>query len=68
MSENTFFEIHRSDAVKILLSKESNPNQYTNLRLGELLESYFSQKSIGRTYIVKEDHLDLSNPLDIKTF
>lgn len=68
MSEKTFYEMHRSDAVQLLLRWEKNPNKHTNLRLGELLEDYYPGKSVNRTYIVKEDNLLLKNSLNIKTF
>jgi hypothetical protein len=68
MTEKKFYEIHRSDAIYLLLEKEKNPTQYTNLRLAELLEEYFPEKSKMREYIVKEDDLPLDNKLTIKTF
>jgi hypothetical protein len=67
MEEKKFYEIHRSDAIKVLLSKEKNPSLHTNLRLAELLEKYFPEK--GREYIVKEDDLELGeNSLTSSTF
>jgi hypothetical protein len=68
MAEKKFFEIHRSDAIYLLLSKEKNPTSYTNLRLAELLEEYFPEKSENRSYVVKEDDLPLENKLTSKTF
>ena len=58
MESNKFYEIHRSDAIQVLLVKEKNPQYYTNIRLAELLEDYFPEKQRG--YIVKEDDLALS--------
>lgn len=66
MAEKKFFEIHRSDAVQLLLYKEKFPHTFTNLRLAELLEQHYPEKS--RQYIVKEDNLLLDNPLNTKTF
>lgn len=68
MAEKKFFEIHRSDAVQLLLYKEKYPHTYTNLRLAELLEQHYPEKSKERSYIVKEDDLTLENPLNTKTF
>jgi hypothetical protein len=56
-NDEQFFELHRSDAIQILLSKEKTPTQYTNLKLAELLEEYFPEKA--RSYIVKEDDIPL---------
>jgi len=62
-----FYEMHRSEAVHILLGKDKLASTYTNLKLAELLESYFPEK--GRLYLVKEDHLPLAeNRLTSKTF
>jgi hypothetical protein len=66
--QKKFYEIHRSDAVNILLRWERHPNKHTNVRLGELLEEYHPGKSTNRTYIVKEDDLPLDNPLTLNTF
>ena len=65
--EETFYEMHRSEATQILLGKDRFASTYTNLKLAELLESHFPGK--GRLYLVKEDHLPLSeNCLTAKTF
>jgi len=59
MENKLFFEMHRSEAIKILLTKENYPSQYTNLRLAELLEEYFPEKE--RSYIIIEDIHTLNN-------
>jgi hypothetical protein len=59
MEDKTFYEMHRSDAVQVLLAKEKYPKFYTNLELAKLLEEYFPDKK--RNYIVKEDNLPLSD-------
>jgi hypothetical protein len=65
--EETFYEMHRSDAVQILLGKHKAASLYTNLKLAELLETLFPEKK--RMYLVKEDHLELSgDTLTAKTF
>jgi hypothetical protein len=64
--EKTFYEMHRSDAIQVLLGKDKLASTYTNLKLAELLESYFSGKE--RMYLVKEDHLPLENQLTAKSF
>ena len=62
-----FYEMHRSDAIHILLGKDKLVSTYTNLKLAELLENYFPEKS--RLYLVKEDHLPLAkDSLTTKTF
>lgn len=66
MENEKFYEIHRSDAIKILLTQEKYPMQHSNLTLAELLEEHFPEKN--RNYIVKEDNLELNNPLTAKTF
>jgi hypothetical protein len=66
MENKVFYELHRSTAVKILLSVEKNPTHYTNLKLAELLENHFPAKA--RSYIVKEDDLPLSNALTYSDF
>lgn len=66
MENKVFYELHRSTAVKILLSVEKNPTHYTNLKLAELLENHFPEKA--RSYIVKEDDLPLSNALTYSDF
>jgi hypothetical protein len=52
-----YYQIHRSDAIQILLTKEKIPSLNTNLKLAELLEKYFPEKD--REYIVIEDDLPL---------
>jgi len=52
-----YFAIHRSEAIKKLLEKERYPMQYTNIKLGELLEHYYPKPE--GVYIVKEDDLPL---------
>lgn len=65
--EKQFYEMHRSEAVQILLGKDKIASTYTNLKLAELLENYFPEKP--RAYLVKEDHLPLSGDiLSSKTF
>ena len=65
--EKTFYEMHRSDAVQILLGKDRFASTYTNLTLAEKLEKVFPKKK--RMYLVKEDHLKLSGDvLTAKTF
>jgi len=65
--EETFYEMHRSDAVQILLGKDKLASTYTNLKLADQLEKHFPEKK--RLYLVKEDHLDLSgDKLTAKTF
>lgn len=66
MEKKVFYELHRSTAVQVLLSVDKNPNQYTNLKLAEMLEKHFPEKT--RSYIVKEDDLPLSNELTIRDF
>jgi len=62
-----FFEMHRSDAVQILLGKDKLSSTYSNLKLASLLEFYFAGKK--RMYLVKEDHLPLGEyTLTVKTF
>jgi hypothetical protein len=66
MENKVFYELHRSTAVKILLSVDKNPTQYTNLKLAEMLEQHFPEKE--RSYIVKEDNLLLNNALTFSDF
>jgi hypothetical protein len=64
---NQFYEIHRSDAIQVLLYKEAYPSRMTNLKLAELLEEHFPEKE--RSYIVKEDAIPLEkNILTFKEF
>jgi len=65
--KKTFYEMHRADAVQILLGKDKLAGTYTNLKLAEELEKRFDKDS--RMYLVKEDHLELSgHTLTAKTF
>ena len=66
MENKVFYELHRSTAIKLLLSVDKNPVQHTNLTLAEMLEKHFPEKE--RSYIVKEDNLTLSNPLTYSDF
>lgn len=59
MKEKLFYEMHRSDAIQILLRKVKHPSVHTNLKLAELLEEYFPEKE--RSYIVIEDIHPLKN-------
>ena len=62
-----FYEMHRSEAIQILLGKDKVVSTYSNLKLASLLEFYFPQKK--RLYLVKEDHLPLAEDrLTAKTF
>ena len=65
--EKTFYEMHRSDAVQILLGKDKFANTYTNLKLAEELEKRFDKEQ--RMYLVKEDNIKLNgHTLTAKTF
>ncbi len=64
--DKQFHEMHRSDAIQILLGKDKLASTYTNLKLAELLESHFPGKE--RMYLVKEDHLPIENSLSVKSF
>lgn len=64
--DKTFYEMHRSDAIQVLLGKDKLASTYTNLKLAELLESSFPEKE--RMYLVKEDHLQLKNQITAKEF
>ena len=61
-----FYEMHRSDAIQVLLGKDKLVSTYTNLKLAKLLEELYPEKE--RMYLVKEDHLDLGNPMTAKSF
>ena len=61
--EKQVFEIHRGTAIDALLAHEKNPLIHTNIKIAELLEQYYPEKS----YIVKEDFLELKEP-SIKNF
>ena len=64
--DKQFYEMHRSEAIQVLLGKDKLVSTYTNLKLAELLESSFPGKE--RMYLVKEDHLPLTNSLTSKSF
>lgn len=64
MADKKFFQIHRTTAIDLLLSKEKNPTQYTNLNLAELLEQNYPEKN--RSYIVIEDDLRLDKKYIIR--
>ena len=64
--DKQFYEMHRSDAIQVLLGKDKLVSTYTNLKLAALLEELFPEKE--RMYLVKEDHLALTNPLSAKEF
>jgi len=65
--EKTFYEMHRSDAVQILLGKDKLANTFTNLKLAAKLEKHFPDKK--RLYLIKEDHIPLNgDTLTAKTF
>ena len=53
------FEMHRSDAITVLLSKENVPSQYTNLRLAHLLEFYYP--NYNRSYLIRDDDIVIAN-------
>ena len=66
MKEN-FYEMHRSEAVHVLLGKDKFASSFTNLKLSDQLESHFPEKN--RMYLVKEDRLPLGDyRLTAKTF
>ena len=52
-----FYEMHRSEAIQVLLGKDKLASTRTNLNLAEMLEVKFPDKE--RLYLVKEDHLPL---------
>ena len=65
--KETFYEMHRSEAIQVLLGKYKLARTFTNLKLAEKLENDFPKKK--RFYLVKEDHLELSgDTLTAKTF
>ena len=65
--EKQFYEMHRSEAIQILLGKDKLAGTRTNLNLAEMLETKFPRKE--RMYLVKEDHLPLGEyNLTSKTF
>ena len=65
--KETFYEMHRSEAIQVLLGKDKFARTYTNLKLAEKLEKLFTKKK--RLYLVKEDHLELNgDTLTAKTF
>ena len=64
--QKQFYEMHRSDSIQVLLGKDKLVSTYTNLKLAKLLEDLFPEKE--RMYLVKEDHLPLSNSVTLKSF
>jgi hypothetical protein len=66
MENKEFYEVHRSTAIKLLLSVDKNPTQHTNLTLAEMLEKKFPEKK--RSYIVKEDDLPLTDAMNFSDF
>jgi hypothetical protein len=65
--QKEFYEMHRSDAIQVLLGKDKLASLHTNLKLAEQLEKHFPEKT--RLYLVKEDHLPLGkNLLTYKNF
>ena len=65
--KETFYEMHRSDAVQILLGKDKLASTFTNLNLAAKLEKHFPEKK--RMYLIKEDHIALNgDTLTAKTF
>jgi len=65
--KETFYEMHRSEAVQVLLGKDKLANTFTNLKLADQLEKHFPEKK--RLYLVREDNIDLEgNILTAKTF
>jgi len=65
--EKVFYEMHRKDAVHILLGKDKLASLHTNLKLAKLLEQHFPEKD--RMYLVKEDDITLGKySLDLSTF
>lgn len=67
MKGQQFFEMHRSEAIQVLLGKDKLARTRTNLNLAEMLEVKFPSKE--RLYLVKEDHLPLGEyKLTSKTF
>lgn len=65
--ERNFFEMHRSEAIQVLLGKDKLAQTYTNLKLAEELEKKFPEKE--RMYLVREDNIPLNEiRLTSKTF
>jgi len=65
--KETFYEMHRSEAVQVLLGKDKLASTFTNLKLAEQLEKQFPNKK--RLYLVREDNIDLEgDTLTAKTF
>jgi hypothetical protein len=59
------YEMHRSEAITVLLKVLKHPQLFNNIELAEMLEDVNN----SRIYIVKEDHLELGNKsLTAKTF
>ena len=65
--KETFYEMHRSEAVQVLLGKDKVASTFTNLKLAEQLEKQFPDKK--RLYLVREDNIKLEGyTLTAKTF
>jgi len=65
--KETFYEMHRSEAVQVLLGKDKVASTFTNLKLAEQLEKQFPDKK--RLYLVREDNIKLEgDTLTAKTF
>jgi len=65
--KETFYEMHRSEAIQVLLGKDKLARTFTNLKLAEKLEKLFPKKK--RLYLVREDHIKLEGDvLTAKTF
>ena len=59
------YEMHRSEAITVLLKVVKHPQLFINLELADLLENL----NPNRIYIVKEDVLELGKMfLTAKTF
>lgn len=59
------YEMHRSEAITVLLKVVKHPQLFINLELADLLENINS----NRIYIVKKDVLELGHMvLTAKTF
>jgi hypothetical protein len=65
--KETFYEMHRSEAIQVLLGKDKLASLHTNLKLADQLEKHFPEKK--RLYLVREDNIDLEgDTLTAKTF
>jgi len=52
------YEMHRSDAITVLLKVCKHPQLLTNIEMAEELEDKFPTKD--RSYLVREDDIELS--------